>query len=60
MARFICWLDSWRGFVRAVWLARRKKHGAGPQPWRYAIATGNAMRFIIYGQNYNRNPRNDR
>jgi hypothetical protein len=44
------WLYGWWMWCRAIWITRRKKRGAGPQPWRYSLLTAAAIRFLIDGQ----------
>lgn len=44
------YLYGWLMFVRAVWMARRKKRGAGKMPWGNAIKMGAAYRYIVDGQ----------
>ena len=44
------WLYGWKMWARAVWLVRRKKHGAGPMRWRHAFKMGAAHRYLVDGQ----------
>lgn len=41
---------GWWIFARALWIVRRKRHGAGAQPWRYAFATASCERWLVDGQ----------
>ena len=53
------YLYGWYIFFRALKICRAKKHGAGKQPWGYAIKTASCARFIVDGQHRipPRNPR---
>lgn len=44
------WLYGWRMWTRALWMVRRKRHGAGKMPWRYALAMARDVRFLVDGQ----------
>ncbi len=44
------YLYGWLMFARAVWMARTKKRGAGPVPWRNALKIAGCYRFIVDGQ----------
>ena len=43
------WLYGWLMWARAVWIVRHKKHGAGKQPWSYALRTAAATRYLVDG-----------
>lgn len=45
------WFYGWYMWARAIWLTRKKKHGAGRQPWRYAFKTAAAVRYLVDIQN---------
>jgi hypothetical protein len=53
----IQYLDGWRAWVRAIYLARTKKRGAGPMSWPNALKMAAAYRFIVDGQERRRLPR---
>lgn len=44
------WLYGWYMWARAIHLVRRKKHGAGPMKWRYALKMAAAHRYVVDGQ----------
>lgn len=43
-------LYGWLMFVRAVYLARTKKRGAGRMPFRNALKMGGCYRYVVDGQ----------
>lgn len=45
------YLNGIRHYVRAVYKAKAKKHGAGSQPWKYAHAMGKCYYYLVYTQN---------
>jgi len=45
------YLYGWAMFIRAVYLARTKKRGAGRMSWSHAVKMGGCYRFIVDGQN---------
>jgi hypothetical protein len=51
------YFDGWRAWVRALYLARTKKRGAGPMKWSHAFKMAAAYRFIVDGQFRRRAPR---
>lgn len=44
------YLHGWSMWVRALRMARRKKHGAGRQSWRNALRQAACDRWIVDGQ----------
>lgn len=44
------YLHGWACWYEGLSKARRKKHGAGPQPWGLALRTAACYRFIADGQ----------
>lgn len=53
MSRY--WYGWWM-WLRAVYLVRTKRHGAGAQPWSLALKTAGCVRYLIDGQ-HRRPPR---
>lgn len=41
---------GWWMWLRAVWIVRRKKHGAGKQRWSHAFKTAACVRYLVDGQ----------
>lgn len=48
--RMLRYLYGWRMFVRAVYMARTKRRGAGPMRWSYALKMGAGYRYLVDGQ----------
>ena len=46
---------GWYMWARAIYIIRGKKHGKGKQPWRYALKTAAATRYLIDIQNRRKN-----
>jgi len=44
------YLHGWRVWLWALYKARTKKRGAGPQQWSHAFKTAACARWIVYGQ----------
>lgn len=44
------YIYGWAMYVRAVYKMRTKKHGAGRQPWLYALRMGSCYRWLVDGQ----------
>ena len=47
------YLHGWQCWWEGLRKARRKKHGAGKQPWLIALKTAACYRFIVDGQHCN-------
>lgn len=44
------YLHGWRMWLRALYLCRTKRHGAGPMRWKYALQMAACYRWIVDGQ----------
>ncbi len=49
----IRYLYAWRMWLRAVYIARAKKHGAGKQCWSHALKSAACVHYLIDGQHRN-------
>lgn len=57
MQTVIRYFDGWRAWARYIWLARRKKRGAGKQRWSHAFKGAACARHIVDGQHRGVAPR---
>ena len=48
------YLRGWYFYLRAIYLSRTKKHGAGAQPWSYCFLIARHARYIIYNQHFDK------
>lgn len=50
------YFHGWFMWGRAIWMARTKRHGAGPMKWKYVFKIAASYRWIVDGQMRNGKP----